>query len=133
MNPTIKPAPIGQGQRRVANIYESEFATFVSDGNTSAGESYLSLDSTQEAGLGFHIYRMEPGASSTPHEHTADEHFLVLDGDITDNDGYQYRAGDLVLLKKGTEHFSTTTNGCTLAVFIETRERSLEPSVETNS
>lgn len=133
MNTTVKPAPIEQGQRRVANIYESEFAAFVDHDGVGTGESYLSLDSSQAAGLGFHIYRMAPGTSSTPHMHTADEHFLVLEGDITDNDGYQYRSGDLVLLEKGTEHFSTSKNGCILAVFIGTREKSLTPSAAAPS
>ncbi len=124
----VKPKPIAQGERLVANIYETPFDGFVGDGVASEGESYLSLDSSQAAGHGFHIYRMAPGASSTPHEHMSDEHFLVLEGDITDNDGYEYRAGDLVLLKKGTEHFSTSENGCTLAVFIDVPERNLAPS-----
>jgi len=127
MSKTINPRPIRQDERRVANIYETEFAAFAGDDTVGRGESYLSLDSTAPAGVGFHVYKMAPGTTTTPHEHTADEHFLVLEGDITDNDGYRYRPGDLVLLKKGTEHYSSTDRGCTLAVFIGTKEKNLEP------
>ena len=42
-----------------------------------------------------------------------------------DNDGYVYRPGDLVFLSRGTQHFSTTKTGCTLAVFIESWEENL--------
>ena len=35
------------------------------------------------------------------------------------------REGDLVWLKKGTEHSSTTKTGCMMAVYIETRENEL--------
>jgi len=123
---TPSPSPIAEGQRLVANIYDkSNYTPFVSDGIASETESILQLDTTKAAGVGFHVYRMAAGCVTTPHEHTDDEHFLVLEGDITDNDGYQYRVGDLVLLKRGTEHYSKSRNGCTLAVFIGTPERNL--------
>ena len=53
------------------------------------------------------------------------ESFLLLEGDLQDNDGYEYKPGDLVYLSRGTQHFSTTRTGCTLAVFIESWEENL--------
>jgi len=127
-SPTVTPAPIATGDRLVANIHDaSNFVPFTSDGIASETETVLQLDTNSSPGVGFHVYRMAPGCVTTPHEHTADEHFLVLEGDITDNDGYRYQVGDLVLLKRGTEHFSTSKNGCTLAVFIGSPERNLSP------
>ncbi len=82
----------------------------------------LQFDDARPLGVGFHIYRMEPGAVSQPHEHTCDEQFLVLDGELIDNDGTVYRTGNLVLLRIGTQHSSTTQTGCTLAVFVEAPE-----------
>ena len=112
--------------RLVANIHETEFKPFPAGGIATAGETYLSLDANYPPGCGFHVYRMAPGTTTTPHEHTCDEQFLVLEGEATDNDGYTYRQGDLVLLKKGSEHSSYSKDGCLLAVFIATPETAVE-------
>ncbi len=119
---------IQSNERLVANINDDVFKPFIVDGVPSDGERVLQLDDDFPLGAGFHVYRMAPGTTTTPHEHTCSEQFLVLEGDITDNDGYQYQSGDLVLLKSGTQHSSTTKNGCTLAVFIATPEQSLDPT-----
>ena len=47
-------------------------------------------------------------------------------GELTDNDGFVYRKGDLVLLKKGTQHNSHSESGALLAVYIPTAERAIE-------
>ena len=117
---TIKPA-----DRRVVNIKTAKFAPFITGGAEVPGQAYLQLDPEFPPGTGFHIYRMAPGSSSQPHEHTCHEQFLVLDGELTDNGGTVYRPGDFVLLAEGTEHSSSTRTGCTLAVFIATPERNL--------
>ena len=117
--------PIQPVDRRVANIKTAKFQSFVTEGAEVPGQSYLQLDETFPPGAGFHIYRMAPGSTSQPHEHTCHEQFLVLEGELMDNDGTVYRAGDFVLLANGTEHSSSTVTGCTLAVFIQTPERNL--------
>lgn len=114
--------PIPPSDRRVKNIHQTKFQSFPESEQFSSGESYIQLDETAPPGTGFHVYRMAPGASTVPHRHTGDEHFLVLDGELADHDGYVYKSGDLVLLKDGTIHNSTTTQGCTLAVYISTAE-----------
>jgi quercetin dioxygenase-like cupin family protein len=116
---------IERGERIVANINTARFKPFTADGREIPGQSYLQLDPTFPEGAGFHIYRMAPGTSSQPHEHTCHEQFLVLDGEVTDNDGHVYKAGDFVLLKEGTQHSSHTVTGATLAVFIREIERNL--------
>src|SRR5207248_8764301 len=107
---------IENGERIVANINTVGFKPFVADGRKIPGQSYLQLDETFTEGAGFHIYRMAPGTSSQPHEHTCHEQFLVLEGELIDNDGYVYRPGDFVLLKQGTQHSSHTVTGATIAV-----------------
>jgi ChrR Cupin-like domain len=123
MKPKLNP--IQPTDRRVVNIAEAKFEPFTADGREIPGQSFLQLDDGQPPGVGFHIYRMAPGSSSQPHEHTSAEQFLLLEGDLQDNDGYEYKPGDLVYLGRGTQHFSTTRTGCTLAVFIESWEENL--------
>ena len=117
--------PIDPAERLVLNIATAKFTPYESPTGEVDGAGYLQLDDTFAPGAGFTIYRMAPGSSSQPHEHTCHEQFYVIEGELTDNDGYTYRQGDFVLLKKGTQHFSTTRNGATLAVFVREVERDL--------
>ncbi len=117
--------PIPEADRLVANYRDADFEPFEVDGVSSSTESVLQLDRSREPGVGFHLYRLAPGSSTTPHRHTCDEQFLVIEGDLTDHDGYRYGPGDLVLLRRGTIHNSSTENGCLLAVYIETAETNL--------
>lgn len=116
---------IEDSERVVVNINCAQFRPFGVDGREIPGQSYLQLDDGFPQGCGFHIYRMAPGTSSQPHEHTCHEQFLVLEGEVIDHDGFLYRQGDFVLLKEGTQHSSRTETGATLAVFIATSERNL--------
>ena len=115
---------IKKNERIIKNIYFDEFERFDSS-NSGKGESIIQLDDSKPLGLGFHIYKVEPGGFSMPHEHTGSEQFLLIDGDLSDNDGTNYKPGDFVLLKKGTQHNSFTKNGCLLAVHIEKQEKIL--------
>ena len=112
-------------ERQVVNIHNAAFKPFTIDGQTIEGQSYLQLDDTFPEGTGFHIYRMAPGSWSQPHEHTSHEQFLVLEGQVKDNDGFLYRPGDFVLLKSGTQHSSYSETGATLAVFVRTAEKNI--------
>ena len=44
------------------------------------------------------------------------EEFFILEGDLTDPDGYTYKKGDFVHLSSGSLHYSTTSSGCTTVV-----------------
>jgi quercetin dioxygenase-like cupin family protein len=120
-----KPKAIEPSDRMVLNIHTAKFRQYESGNGVVDGNGYLQLDDTFPPGAGFTIYRMAPGSSSQPHEHTCHEQFYVIDGEITDNDGYTYRQGDFVLLKQGTQHYSTTKTGATLAVFVREVEKDL--------
>lgn len=122
---TTAMAPINPADRLVANIRTAKFQPFEADGAVVPGQSYLQFDDTFPPGVGFHLYRMAPGTSSQPHQHSCHESFYVIEGEVIDHDGYVYKPGDFVLLKDGTIHNSRTETGATLAVFIRSVERNL--------
>jgi quercetin dioxygenase-like cupin family protein len=118
--------PISPPERLVCNVKSASFKPYIdADGRAVPGQSFLQWDETFPEGAGFTIYRMAPGSSSQPHEHTCHEQFYVIEGEATDNDGYTYKAGDFVLLKSGTQHFSTSETGATLVVFVRELEKNL--------
>ena len=119
---------ISPPQRRVENINTAEFTPWIRDDGTMTGESVLQLNNNPKA-VGFHVYKMAPGTQSQPHEHTGDEEFLILSGELIDNDGTVYKEGDLVWLKKGTQHNSYTETGCVIAVYIDTAEKNLDTNI----
>jgi len=118
--------PISNDERLTTNIYKDNFRMLPDSKGQDIGQSILQLNDEAKDGVGFHAYKMAPGMTTESHVHTSHEEFFVLEGDITDNDGTEYVAGDLVLLKAGTEHNSTTRNGCTLLVYIPTEESPME-------
>lgn len=112
--------PIDKSNRRVANIFTSKFTPIDTDGVPDG--DVLQLNDSRPLGAGFYVYRMAPGHTTVAHKHKGDEEFLIIEGDLTDNDGTEYGPGDLVWLKDGTEHHSTTRDGCLIAVFADMPE-----------
>jgi mannose-6-phosphate isomerase-like protein (cupin superfamily) len=123
MTPT--PRKIETSERLVRNLRDARFAPYLIDGKEIPGQSFLQLDDTFPAGAGFTLYRMAPGSSSQPHEHTCHEQFFVIEGEVVDNDGFVYWPGDFVLLKQGAQHYPTTVTGATLAVFVREIEKDI--------
>jgi anti-sigma factor ChrR (cupin superfamily) len=115
--------PIARRDRKVANIRTGRFKAW--DKGRAPGQSVLQVDDDAPFGVGFHVFRMEPGAVTTAHEHTSNEQFYVIEGDLIDHDGTEYGPGDLVCLKRGTIHNSTTRTGCLLVVYLGTEERTV--------
>ena len=109
--------PIAANDRRVANIRTATFTPFFSDGKPD-GE-VLQLNTAKPQASGFYIYRMAPGTTTVAHKHRGDEEFLIIEGDLTDHDGVEYGPGDLVWLRDGTVHNSTTRGGCLIAVYAD--------------
>ncbi len=118
--------PIKPDERRVVNINSGGYKSWVNADGSDSGTSVLTLNEDLPLGTGFHVYKMAPGSSSEAHEHNGNEEFLVLEGEITDNDGTVYCKGDLVWLKDGTQHWSHTEHGCLIAVYIPGPERTSE-------
>ena len=72
------------------------------------------------------LIRFKPGASSSPHEHTGTEEFLVLEGELEDPDGTVFKAGDFVSYQPGSRHYSVSPKGCVLLVNLRGRNRPLD-------
>ena len=118
--------PIDPNDRRVANIHEATFTSFVYPDGVALGDTILQLDDSHELGEGFHVYRMPPGMKTRGHRHNGHEQFLILEGELHESDGTVFRAGDMVFYRDGTEHNSYTPNGCLLAVHIVAQETPVE-------
>ncbi len=120
MSNTMKP--IKAEDRRVANINTATFTPLATVDGSEIGQSVLQLNDAHPQGVGFHIYKMEPGFTTDAHIHTEDEEFFIIEGDVVDHDGTRYGPGDLVWLRKNTIHNSYSENGCTLVVYIKEAE-----------
>lgn len=108
--------PIQPDARKIANIFDDSAFTHY-DATGESGTSFIQLNPNAPQDVGFYIYRMAPGAHSTPHRHGGAEEFLVVQGELIDNDGTVYKAGDVVWLDRDTEHSSHTKTGCIVAVY----------------
>lgn len=116
--------PIRPHERKVANIRdEAAYQPYDPAGISETGTSFIQLNPDAKRDVGFYIYRMEPGARSTPHMHGGAEEFLMVEGELIDNDGTVYKPGDVVWLAGGTEHTSHTETGCIVAVYAEAAEK----------
>ncbi len=111
---------------RVANIHAADYQPFVYEDGQAMGDSVLQLKDDLPLGVGFHVYRMPAGMKTRRHRHNGDEQFLILEGELIEDDGRVFREGDLVWFRDGTEHCSYTPNGCLLAVHIAQTETVLE-------
>ena len=117
--------PISAAERRVVNLRSADFEPWDRDDAGERGTSVLQLNPDAPRGTGFYIYKMEPGAQSTPHRHGGAEEFLIIEGTLIDNDGTVYERGDVVWLAAGTEHNSRTETGCLIAVYAEAEATTL--------
>ena len=118
--------PVDPADRRVVNIKSGEFKPFVYEDGAMLGDGVLQLNEELPLGVGFHVYRMPAGMTTRPHRHNGHEQFLILEGELIENDGTVLRAGDLVWFRSGTEHCSYSPNGCLLAVHIAAMETAVD-------
>ena len=116
--------PVADGERRVANLDKIEFEPLINRHGVADGLVYQH-DRERPPGTGFHLYKMEPGYTTIPHQHNGNEEFFIVSGDLTDNDGTVYRAGDLVWMKDGTQHCSYSEYGCVIVVYLPDSETSV--------
>ncbi len=112
--------------RRIANIHDAAFTPFVYPDGVALGDAILQLDHDKPLGEGFHVYRMPAGMRTRRHIHNGHEQFLILEGRLIEDDGTEFKPGDLVFYADGTEHNSYTPDGCLLAVHIVSAETPTE-------
>ena len=103
--------------RRVVNVHTTPFEEYDLEGPLQPEMSWLPVSYDRSTGQGSYLMRMEPGAVTIAHDHTGMEEFLIIDGELVDDDGAVFRAGDFVSYEAETHHNSRTDTGCTIAVF----------------
>ena len=86
-------------------------------GETSNKITWYPL-SFMEGGIrkGCYLYEMEAGSESEIHTHKYNEDYLILEGELIEDDGTVLKPGDFVHYDKGTTHNSHTHTGCLIFV-----------------
>ena len=107
---------INSNERKVVNIKTATFTQYDKEATGETGTSYIKQP---RYGSRYRILYLQNGARGViySHRHGGAEEFYVIEGELKDNDGTVYSAGDVVWLAPGTEHNSYSENGCTVAVF----------------
>ena len=104
--------------RKLIRTPDQKFQTYNRYGKTLPGVEWLPLSGGAEVGKEVYLIRFDPGSRSLPHIHQGSEEFLVLDGELTDDDGMVFRRGDFVRFEPGSKHSSFSKEGCTLLVIL---------------
>jgi len=105
------------GRRKVVRVGKSAFLPYDLEGPAQPDISWLPVSYDRASGNGCYVMRLQPGATTIAHDHAGVEDFLVLEGELIDDDGTVFRAGDFVSFGPRTRHHSSTKIGCLLAVF----------------
>ena len=103
--------------RQVVSIGTAAFLDYDLDGPLQPEISWLPISYDPGRGTGCYLMRLQPGAVTVAHDHPVVEDFLMLEGELIDDDGTVFRAGDFVSYAPGTYHNSRTETGCLIAVF----------------
>jgi len=115
-------------KRTVVNYKDAAFDTYSLQGAPQKDLSWHNLSWSDEDNSGFFLISFEPGGVSIPHEHLGYEEFVILEGELIDNDGWVYRAGDCVSLPKGSRHNTRSDTGAKVAVFVRGGFRTIDES-----
>lgn len=103
-------------ERRAVNAHTTPFLPYDLEGPVQPEMSWLPLSFDRESQCGTYLMRMQPGAVTIEHDHPGMEEFLILEGDLVDDDGTEFGPGDFVSYDHG-RHNSSTRNGCLIVVF----------------
>jgi anti-sigma factor ChrR (cupin superfamily) len=103
--------------RRVVRRGGAAFLPYDLEGPVQPEMSWLPVSFDRRSGNGCYLMRMEPGAVTIPHRHDGVEDFIILEGELIDDDGAVFGPGDFVSYAAGTHHNSRTETGCLIAVF----------------
>ena len=113
-----EPSSTPSDVRKLIRTPDKKFQTYNRYGKTLPGVEWLPLSGGAETNKEVYLIRFSPGSRSHPHIHQGSEEFLVLDGELTDDDGVVFRSGDFVRFEPGTEHWSSSEKGCTMLVIL---------------
>ncbi len=102
--------------RKTGNHRRDAFLAYDLEGPVQPEMSWLPVSYRKATGEGFYLMRMEPGARTLTHDHAGYEDFLILEGELIDEDGLVLGPGDHVSYAPGTRHHSHSPKGCLIAV-----------------
>ena len=100
--------------RQIIKTASVQFEPYDFDGPLQEDMSLLRLSHDDETGQGAYMIKMEPGAETIRHVHKRREEYLIIEGDLIEDDGTILGPGDYVIYQPGSEHNSRTKNGCFL-------------------
>jgi quercetin dioxygenase-like cupin family protein len=120
-------------KRRILNIRDARWRPYTLQGQVQNDCAWANISYDEAAGEGCFLFRFDPGARSIAHEHIGFEEFLVLEGEIVDNDGTVYRRGDFVSLAPGSRHWSAAPKGAVTLALIRGGFRTLADDSETDA
>jgi len=106
-------------KRKITDLYDVEFVPFDNYGVTVPGMSWHKISYSKEnGGQGTYLLKMDPNARSIPHTHGGFEEFLILEGELIDQDSKIFKKGDFITFEPGSIHSSHTKDGCLILVFM---------------
>ena len=115
----------------IVDTRNTAYEPYGSYGLSAESMKWLPVRIDEATGVGCYMLRIEPGGTSVPHIHIGGEHFLMIEGELVDDDGTVFKAGDFVSFAPGTSHSSYSPKGCTVAVFVPGENRVIEEADET--
>ena len=110
-------------KRKITDPSNIKFEPFDNYGSVVPGMSWHKITYNKENGQGTYILKMDPGAKSSPHEHTNYEEFLMLNGELIDLDNKVFKKDDFITFEPGSTHSSYTKNGCLILVLQRDRNK----------
>lgn len=102
--------------RRVIRREERAFGVYDLEGPAQREFGLITVSYDRAKGEGTYLMRMGPGSVTIAHEHKGYEDFLILEGELIDDDGTVFRAGDLISYAPGSYHNSRSETGCVILV-----------------
>lgn len=114
--------------RRVIHCVDREMKPYDRYGEPRQDMEWLHLSGQADNGFECFLLRLKPGASTTPHEHSGHEQFLMLHGELVDCDGTVFKEGDFVTFEPGSRHCSRSENGCTMLVMLRGQNYAIDLS-----
>ncbi len=103
--------------RRIVKTHKVDFEIYDLDGKPQPEIELLRLSYDLQTRRGTYMMRMAAGAQTVEHTHKFREEYLILEGDLVENDGTVLGPGDYVCFAPGTRHYSRTNEGCLLIAF----------------
>lgn len=106
--------------RRIIRQEERAWGTYDLEGPVLPGWGLMKVNyvpgGPDRSGQGTYLMKMPPNSETIAHDHDGYEDFLILEGELIDDDGTVIRAGDVVTYAPGSHHNSRTETGCTILV-----------------